>query len=357
VSTTYEVREYQKGDEEQIIELLEQAFPHWPGYNIQKSKLDFWKWKYFKDNNLRGIVVAESQGKIIGCGHGVNREIKIGNGLYLMRFGGDVAVHQDYRRMGIYGKMRDLSKKIRRENGVDMVFSATTNPIMIESGKKRGSTKFPQEIIEMVFIDEIEKENLGLMKSVGYKVFKSWKKRLVPKSSEGRFTVTEVSEFGEETDRFWTKIKDDYNFIINRDSSNLNWRYCDPRSGYYKVLAVYENDELYGYSVLTTQKRGEETTQGIIVDFCTLPSVNEAAFILLKKTVNILLEDVNRITYLASNNHPNVSVFSKQGFIARPPVFAIDYFFISDKIKDDSMVFQNSSPEKLFLQYGDTDVI
>lgn len=42
-------KEYQPGDEEGIVELLEIVFDGWPHFDLPCSRVDHWKWK-FLDN-------------------------------------------------------------------------------------------------------------------------------------------------------------------------------------------------------------------------------------------------------------------------------------------------------------------
>ena len=42
----YNIREYEPGEEEQIVSLLDIVFDEWPSFDINCSKMDFWKRKY-----------------------------------------------------------------------------------------------------------------------------------------------------------------------------------------------------------------------------------------------------------------------------------------------------------------------
>ena len=56
-------RGYEAGDEDAIIDLLNQSFPEW---RARDNAMDHWVWKYL-DTPLGALVnVALSEGKIIG---------------------------------------------------------------------------------------------------------------------------------------------------------------------------------------------------------------------------------------------------------------------------------------------------
>jgi hypothetical protein len=116
--TKYTVRPYRDGDEPQILELLDIAY-------LRKHSPDYWQWKYFENPNKKQIiVVAEYEEQIIGCSHAFHRELKIGESIHPMSFGGDSAVHPDYRKQGIYGKMRELRNELRIQPRCPLLYLA-----------------------------------------------------------------------------------------------------------------------------------------------------------------------------------------------------------------------------------------
>ena len=62
------IRQYQEGDEKEIVELLRLAFNGWPNFDLPCTPLEHWQWKY-KDNPQNKIIasIAESEGRIVGC--------------------------------------------------------------------------------------------------------------------------------------------------------------------------------------------------------------------------------------------------------------------------------------------------
>ena len=105
MGTDYIIREFNDKDEDQILELLEQAFQ-------RKISQDHWRWKYF-DNPLKKqvIVVAEKEEQIVGCSHTYYRELKFGKKIHLMGIGGDAAVHKEHRRKGLHTNIVKLKDK------------------------------------------------------------------------------------------------------------------------------------------------------------------------------------------------------------------------------------------------------
>jgi hypothetical protein len=50
----------------------------------------------------------------VGCFHSFPQRIKIGENVYNSSTGTDLAVDQDYRTLGIYGKMRKLQRNLEK---------------------------------------------------------------------------------------------------------------------------------------------------------------------------------------------------------------------------------------------------
>ena len=350
MSLDYTVREFKDEDEPQILKLLEKVFEH--GHNR-----DYWRWKYF-DNPLKKqvIVIAEIDDQIIGFNHAFCREIKFGKNLHLMSFGGGAAVHPDYRRMGINSKIHDMLEDLRDKEGFNLASAVTTNPIVKNNMDKLGWLQFPKKIIEAIYVEDIDKIEMGSLKKAGYQIYKSIRRaRVEPKiGNSQRYVVKKVTQFDAEADVFWEKIEPYYFFLFKRDTVNLNWRYCDSRTAPYKVFSVVDQGELLGYCVTIVRESSDGVKTGYIVDLCTLPKMNDVVTVLLQKAVEVLKKEVNVIKYWAVEGHSVLSVFHRYGFMSRPSILEFRYRH-SGRINNDLERVFSATENTLFIQYGDTD--
>jgi hypothetical protein len=103
-----EIRPYQAGDEEGIVELLKLTHPHWVK---QEKPLTTFKWQFIEDPSRGNVAVALSDGKIICVMLTFTINIKLGKSIILASYGGDVATHPDYRKLGVYSKVTRLMDK------------------------------------------------------------------------------------------------------------------------------------------------------------------------------------------------------------------------------------------------------
>ncbi|MCX6654293.1 MAG: GNAT family N-acetyltransferase, partial [Candidatus Bathyarchaeota archaeon] len=108
------IRLYQTGDEDKIVQLLQEVFKSWPKIDIECTPFDHWKWKFIDNPANTDVIphaVAEYKGKIIGVMHGMLFYAKVGDNPYLSHKGVDVAVDPDFRGMGLFTKMDKVKKK------------------------------------------------------------------------------------------------------------------------------------------------------------------------------------------------------------------------------------------------------
>ena len=132
----YTIRQYQPGDEDDLVELLKIVFKGWPNFDLSCTSVDYWKWKFLGNPFSRKLIVkavSDINNKIIGCNHGIDLNVKIGDDLHYVNYSTDLAVHPDYRRMGIWTNMRRLRIKIRISEGAKLSIWTSGNPIVVSN--------------------------------------------------------------------------------------------------------------------------------------------------------------------------------------------------------------------------------
>lgn len=365
--STIPVRRYKKGDEKQIVELLDSVFHGWPDRDLPCSNLDHWKWKYLDTPTKKNYaIVAESDDDIIGCTHGSFIKIKIGSNVLLCGQGTDAAVHINYRGTGVYSKLADLKTQIQWSENQSIEYGIAENPLIVERAKRRSDIEiFPYRVQEYARIIDIKKHLIetgstnALLKELGYRSVRAFEKTrgYISKDKEyskGNIEIKDCVQFDERIDSFWSKIKDRYSFIIERSHEYMNWRYRDPRAGIYNVKTAELNEEIIGYIVTRVNKYKKYWT-AYIIDLLTLSNENDVGNLLLEHALNDLDDqDVNITRFWALENHPLTEIVRKQGFlpIRKDP--------ISILIKplhgqEEYNKIKNLPIEQIHFQIGDTE--
>jgi putative sterol carrier protein/GNAT superfamily N-acetyltransferase len=116
----YSYRNLRDQDEQALTELLKTGFPLF----LQD---DYWNWKYKKnpDFNPSLIVVAEKDGKLVGCNHWLQRDLKLSGQLKVRTaLACDLLVHPEHRGHGIAAELLWAlrSSEVVKNNGITLSY-------------------------------------------------------------------------------------------------------------------------------------------------------------------------------------------------------------------------------------------
>jgi hypothetical protein len=358
----FDIRRFQEGDEEGIIQLLKLSFKEWAE---TENPINYWRWKYLGIPLGTKVILALANGSVIGIGHEMYMNIKIGANIYHSEYGEDWATHPDYRGRGIYKKILEqiLDAQDRK---VIFDYWLSTNPIIIKTSEKMGlstSFKFPYTITHLFKVKNLQQHlkskglnddilargGLGVAKTLN-KVKKIASKQ--PKISNAIIIKT-PEKFGDYYNQFWSQISMQYNYILQRDANFLNWRYCDPEGGQHIIKEAWIGDEFCGFAVLRMRKIGQYN-EGYIMDLLTLQENEEAANVLLSEACNFFDErGVNAVHLQAVKGNPLQSKAEQFGFVSSG---ALRSYIGCDMVKgheEDRRTLEDSKPSQLYFNYGD----
>jgi len=358
-------RPYRKGDEEEIVRLLQTVFVGWPKFDLQCSSLDHWKWKYL-DNPLKlnAVALAEFDGRLVGCNHGTYSKLKMGDKSLIAQQGGDLAIEKEFRGMKLYPKMQVVKDRLANDNKADIGYSLSNNPIVLR-GELKTRSQFPSPLKHMIKVNDIDlhlkmSDNPDFIKKISYITLKTMNKInylfiSVSNKTSKEIKTNSIDKFGENIDIFWNKIKEGYNFIFERDRSYLNWRYCDKRGGNFIINQATEGKNIVGYSIVRINRLKKEYPVGYIADLMTLPNRLDVAEVLFSEADEYFSKNkVNTIHSIAISGHLQEKLLIKHGFYR----YLEKYYLLYNTFKNlgnEHEVFIKSSPKKLHFEYGDLD--
>lgn len=370
MSDEIKFRQYEKGDEKQINNLLQKVFHPWPHFDLSVNPQEHWKWKYL-DNplHLSAIAVAENDHIIIGCSHGFYLNVKVGNSILLAQQGVDLAVREDFRGRGIHDKLAVIKREIHEKNNVNLTYSLSGNPIVYKKDIKENRPQFPHQIQHMIKIYNIDKHfnskyyDQKTIKKYGFRTIDILNKignvkpftQRISKSDEN-FEISNIDKIDGKFDQFWEDIKDYYNYITVHDTKYINWRYCDVRSGNYIIKCAKIGQRIIGYMVVKINKNIEGYPEGYIVDLLTLPNrIDVAESLIIDAMKDFENKNINIIHALIFQKHPYKSLLSNKGFIKDEK--KLHLFYRAKNMENELNDFVNSSVEKIHFMYGDLDWI
>jgi hypothetical protein len=353
------IRFYQPGDDENIVELLKKTFPKWAKFT---DPLNLWRWKYI-NTPLRSIItVVVADNKIVGCLHSVIFNAKLGSEVAALSWEDDLAIDTDFRGLGLWQKMREPRDE-EYANRIKYKYTTTTNPILKKSWVKRNLSLLPFPVTRMMKTKDISlllqtrSMKNSLLVKVGYIFLTNlnWIINLFrsPIDPGDDFKIAEISEFDEGIDSFWDKIKDDYNFILEKKHEYLNWRFTDNDRGNHVKFQAVDGDEVLGY-VVVGFKPGHSESQ--IVDLLALKNRLDVADALFGSACEYLEGlGMNTVYYQVVVGHPYQEISKRHRFIDSQsrPYIMFGYTDYWDKTGEVPFLKQ-TVPSQVYFNYSET---
>ena len=302
----------------------------------------------------------------MGCCHVMPLMIKIGGSAKLCLTNVDLAVHPDHRQRGLMNEIGNTRDRVAPGLGFRIGYNITGNPILVKVLAEVRS-RFPFAIINLVRIRDIDLQlemmpvkDAGIKKAgfIALQTFNKIQSSLSPGSVRGgEVRLRLIERFDERIDAFWKELAPAYDFIVERRMEYLNWKYCDPRIGGFRVaLAEDERGGLLGYCVSRINAFRGDYPVGFIVDLQALPGNEWVAEALAGDAVRCFDESgVNIINCQLVKGHPYVSVLERLGFLDSRVEFHMFYQFYGES---DPLAAISSSPtSRVYVSWGDHDVL
>jgi GNAT superfamily N-acetyltransferase len=309
------IRDYQEGDEEQILELLGTA------ESDPKNKQS-WKWMY-QDGPLGPAVImlAEEKHRIIGHIAFIPVPIKIKDQVNRALHGVGLRIHPDYRRQGVFVSLITAMKERLKGfyRSIDYGTPSDQSRLsLVNLFNVKEICEIPS-LFKVIDWGVILKSHYRIPVFIGKLLGYAWE-RVFGRASppkDANIEIEEIFSFDERINQFWEKASKLKNIMIVKDMKYLNWRYISKIGREYKIFIAKKQQEIAGYIVLKLIKGIR--SHGIIVDFFTLPGENTVAALLISQAVQYLKEDsAATISCWMLEDTPYYRILRKQGFIRRP---------------------------------------
>jgi GNAT superfamily N-acetyltransferase len=352
---TYQM--YTAGDEEGIVELLRSVFPKW---KQMSNPVGYWSWKHLEGPIPSEVYMAKDGKQVVGVGHTLVLNIKIGNSIMRSTYGDDLAVNPDYRQHGIWTNILKMVESRRLENGVKFHYMATENPIIKENAAKMGFTPFRHNIAHLLkirnqeaFLKRRQRDNLVTKVGVSALTRLSEVKQILSTrhGSGGDFSIVDVASFDNRIDAFWEKVKNSYDYCIVKKSDYLNWKHSRPSISEYRLRLAIKDDEVLGFSALSLSEE-EDYREGLISELLTLPDrFDVAEALIVDASEHFEKEDVAAIHLQATKGHPYEDLAERNGFIdASSQNSTFFYYMIINKSIPTDYI-DNLQPSRIQLNY------
>jgi hypothetical protein len=348
---------YSPGDEKGIIELLRSAFPKWQQY---KEPLVNWKWKYFEGPIPSEVYVAKDGEQVVGAIHRLVLAVKIGDSILRTTYGDDVAVHPDYRRLGVMTNMKSMADGKQIPNGIKFHYIAAENPIIKDNIPKMGLTPFKYEIAQLLKIRNQEsflkrKQRDNLVTRAGVSALTRWSevKHFFSTKQDRKedFSIIDVTKFDDGIDVFWEKVKGSYDYCIVKKADYLNWKHSRPSISEHRLRLAVRDEEVLGFSALSLSEDGNYR-EGSISDLLALTDRLDVADALVSDACEHFdHEGVAAIHFQATRGHPYDGLAARNGFIDASSQNNTYFYYtiVNNSLPADYL--ENLQPSRIQLNY------
>lgn len=363
VSDEYQIRAYEQGEEQKIVDLLSEIFFEWKARG--DGACNHWRWMY-QDSPLGHLYVSVivKDGNVVGVGHDLQIYVKIGKGFEKAIYCTDMAVHPDHRRRGLYARMLDILRLNRGDTNFRYWY--TTSRILIDERKRKDQDGvealhlFPVEINRYLLIKDIdlhlEKKHTdnSWLKKQGYIINRMVASLRSNASNSSISTEVEICEGldYDAADNFWVKVQSMYNFVVVRNREYLEWRFGDPRSGDYHILSAYRNGEYSGYIVASIDHETIGYPMGNIIDFFTIGDADVDNALLNGIMTWLVDKEINAVSVYAVKGSHVSQALERFGFMDRGDSLFAGYH-ITSKPNDSHPDIEQSDVNQIHLMYSD----
>jgi hypothetical protein len=254
-------------DREQIMELYREVWGEKKSAGMDR----IYEWKFesspFMPQDRLQVLLYRDSGRIVAHLGGIPYLFKYGDRYQPTVWIMDFLSHPSYRGKGLW-----LASKMVLDNPA--VVGVAGEEIRMDMWRVMGR-RFKRPRVDLGIyrhlVKKVDIAGSGIARRVlrfkpliglanvlwrGYhRLFKHWRLDL----EDAGLEINEVDRFGEEINRLWELVKDDFVIIPKRTDAYLNWRFVEhPTNRYFRFL-LSEGEEIKGYLVLRLiERKGEK---------------------------------------------------------------------------------------------------
>lgn len=306
------IRQYQEGDEEQILELR--------GITLSGSRsIPWWQWIY--RNGPAGPAIcwlAVDCQKIIGHHALLPLHMKIKDQEYKGSLAFDVMTHPDYQRQGVLTEIRAKIFDSAVESDITFSYGSTTPGIFPVYAKTQSFFICePPLLVKIVSLGKVLTKRFGIPTFIGNVIGYIWVclTNCISSPRNTDIKIEQISSFDKSIDAFWSKASGIKKIMVIRDMKYLNWRYVEKPEKEYVIFLARKRQETVGYIVLKLEK--DTVPRGLIFDLLTLPGDDIAGALVTWAVEYLRGEGAAVISCLMLPDVPYYRTLRKMGFMRR----------------------------------------
>lgn len=288
MSAFLDIRPYREGDEKKILELFSLTF------GGRQLPLRYWQWRFRDNPSGSGIIQLGWDHDLLAVHYAVTTLSMCINGwTCLAGLSGTTMTHPAYRGRGLFPILARRSYHEMANRDMAMVWG------------------FPNTMSHRGFICDLGWQDIYEVPMLRLQLANH--KQVSAATLNGVF---ELYSANKRFDRFWARIHKDYDIIVCRDSTYINWRYFSNPIEKYHLIALVDREEIKGYAVF---KHYQDELQ--VVDLLIAKNEIEIGKSLMAFIVSQAIDaKLKSISLWLNVVHPFHHTLEKMGFRPEGPI-------------------------------------
>ena len=358
------VRTASEGEEPEMLDLLLRAFQRWPAFEVQVPAVEHLRWKMRSDPiSCQHQWVGEVEGRIAGIILRVVRRIRVKGRDCLAREGVDAAIDPRFEDQRLYTAIVDHVRESPADSVFDFRMSYSSNPKIRHRSARRGFKALanPIQVLEKPYraraiVARRRRRHGGrlpaLLAVARIELGKAVNRFLHPpygRRARRGWSITTLERFDDRIGGFFDEAARPFDLIVVRSKDYMNWRYCDPAAGRFRVRVAEQDGRLFGYLVLKIAE-GE----GSIADLLALPGRSDVVRSLIEDALRTFREaGVELVTCWMISRHPYNGILRRYGFFdSRRDV---GFRYRAMHLEESEVEFLDDPRARIHLTQGDSD--
>ena len=348
---------------EQMSQLLESAFDGWPDFPLTVPTAEHIRWKLNPPGDRETAVTVTPDGAGLAATSTLLRRTYLLRGVsHTVADGADAAVAPAHQGRGYYSKRRGLSDTIAPDASFGMSFSHNERVLHV---RRRVSEAEPANRLQTLELPLSGRRLAAprhraaawlapLASPLAWAAVLAtrWRHRDSLTAPVKPTSIRLIDEFDRAADAFCASALVQFEMVQLRNREYLNWRYCDPRAGDWRVAVAESEGVMAGYVVYRPSSH-----RAILADLLTLPERLDVAAPLVEfVTSEVRAAGAASVRTWLPRKHPYTPVLKACGYIGirRSPGANIRIKRLSE---DDRRLILDDPDTRIHMMPGDTDMV
>ncbi len=310
-------RPYRPGEEDAILTLFKQVFG-------KPMSLKYWRWRFLENPVGCPMIYLAWDGDKLAAHYAVSPVILVvGQIEYISALSVTTMTHQSYRGERLFPHLATRLYSLLSQNDFLMIYG------------------FPNDFSHRGFIN-----NLGWKDIYEIPLF-CFNININSSLPEVHSRMIELTEFDQEFDSLWKKVRADYNILVKRDRNYLNWRFkCNPIH-HYKVFSCIEDSELIGYAIFKEYQNSID-----LIDILTIKGSSAGRDLVVKLIQFCISNNLCKINTWLPPWHPLHQEFERLGFCNE----SSGTYFAGRNLNDTLVKLDLTDARNWYYSMSDSDV-